>query len=76
MRNSEPAAPIRWRDEHGIDNIHPGMSMRDAFAIAALQGIIAGGFIGTLPHNHEDHGRTAAKFAYMYADAMLSERER
>ena len=55
-----------------------GMSLRDYFAAAALQGILAGlelipiseiadGLIG---------GARISKVAYVYADAMLAEREK
>lgn len=47
-----------------------GMTMRDWFAGQALQGILAGGFADTVPH--DDVGSDAAFFAYKYADDMLS----
>lgn len=54
--------------------ISPGMSLRDYFAAAALQGILAGGFANTIPHDDISGGSQAAGFAYLYADAMLAER--
>jgi hypothetical protein len=45
-----------------------GLSMRDYFAAAALQGIIAA-------HGNESNERVAAEYAYGYADAMIAERK-
>jgi hypothetical protein len=47
----------------------PGMSLRDYFAAAAMQGSIA-----SLPEGDEVHHRNTAAFAYRQADAMLAER--
>lgn len=49
-------------------------SLRDQFALAALTGILAGGFAGTIPHDDINGGGDAAFFAYQYADAMMTER--
>lgn len=43
------------------------MELRDRFAMAALQGLLAGGYQGE--YNH------AARHAYVYADEMLTVRE-
>ena len=43
------------------------MELRDRFAMAALQGLLAGGYDGE--YNH------AARHAYVYADEMLTVRE-
>lgn len=52
-----------------------GMSLRDWFAGKALEGILAGGFATTIPHDDVSSGSDAAFFAYIYADAMLAERQ-
>lgn len=52
----------------------PGMSLRDHFAGLALQGMLAGNFADTVPH--DDVGSDAAFFAYKYADDMLSIRNK
>ena len=54
----------------GIGGANEGMSLRDYFAAAALQGWIA---------RAVDSGRLAqdlARWAYAHADAMLAEREK
>lgn len=51
------------------------MSARDVFAMAALMGILAGGFADTVPHDDIGGGRDAADFAYQYADAMIAARK-
>lgn len=43
------------------------MELRDKFAIAALQGVLAGGYQGEYVH--------AAHHAYYYAEEMLKARE-
>lgn len=50
------------------------LTIRDQMAMAALTGILAGGFADTVPHDDINGGRDAAAFAYAYADAMLAER--
>lgn len=47
--------------------LNPGMTLRDYFAAAALQGMLAN---GRTPMSHESHARAA----YLLADAMLRER--
>ena len=47
--------------------------LRDQIATQALQGILAGGFADTVPHDALDH--SAAYFAYKYADDMLRVRD-
>lgn len=49
-------------------------TLRDEFAMAALNGILSGGFADTVPHDNPGGGHDAAYFAYLYADAMLAER--
>lgn len=46
--------------------VHPGMSLRDYFAAAALQGILA---------RSPETNQMTAEDAYGYADAMLKARE-
>lgn len=45
-----------------------GMSLRDYFAARAMQPLIAGGQFGSIEY--------LAEKAYIYADAMISEREK
>jgi len=42
------------------------LELRDQFAMAALQGLLAGGYTGEFSY--------AAKYAYYYADEMLEAR--
>lgn len=49
---------------------HPGMSLRDYFAIRILAAMISADDVGRLGHTREE-----AKTAYFWADAMLAERE-
>lgn len=52
-------------------DVHEGMTLRDYFAAAALQGIML------LAEVHkEDTDKKVAEWAYSYADAMLKERNR
>ena len=63
-----PAFPT---DNHPLEKLHGGMSLRDWFAGQAVNGLYAG-----LP---EDMGMTpdqAAQQAYEIADAMLKARQR
>ena len=59
---------------------HPGMSMRDYFAAAALQGLIAScakEIIQKLDDKDaETHYELMASVAIAYADAMLAERDK
>ena len=57
------------------DNKHPGMSLRDYFAAAALQGILAACFEEP-DWGSEESDRAIAKNSYGIADAMLAEREK
>jgi hypothetical protein len=70
-KNGGPAFPTATM----AGRILGGMSLRDYFAAAALQGILAGGFADTVPHDDVRGGRDAAFFAYQYADAMLAARD-
>ena len=52
--------------------LHHGMTLRDYFAAKAMQGILAG------HHGEVERGddKTAAEAAYIFANAMLKEREK
>ena len=66
---SRPAFPVsRYGDGEG-GPIEGGLSMRDYFAAAALQGICASG------PSKEYTDQRLANEAYKLADAMLAERE-
>lgn len=61
----------QWVKEEGLPGslvLMGGMTIRDYFAAAALQGMY--GWFGSTPIVHE----VAAKIAYETADAMLQER--
>ena len=60
-----PLSDIEWTDARRHNN---GMSLRDYFAAAALQGMLAD------PDNGPS-ARSSAKSAYIFADAMLTERK-
>ena len=62
-----PAFP--WMHTEG----HGGMSLRDYFAAKALHGMLAAFAGETVPF---PESAPAARDAYMYADAMLSERDK
>jgi hypothetical protein len=52
-----------------------GMSLRDYFAAAALQGILASGAHGAAWMRSLPHGQTMGTFAYRAADEMLAARD-
>jgi hypothetical protein len=62
MRNDQNAFPVTY----GSDGVEHGMTLRDYFAAAALQGLIVSN-----PDWEEDW---VAHNAYLYADWMLKER--
>jgi hypothetical protein len=71
VKNSNMQA-FPFIEPHEDDNIkayHPGMTMRDEFAKAALQALI--------PLSNGDDGEIleAAEDAYSYADAMMKARK-
>jgi hypothetical protein len=66
INDGGPAFPMGYHPE-GSNNDHFGMTIRDVFAAAALQGILANG--GGSWDEHD------AKHAYLCADAMLKARE-
>lgn len=60
----------------GSESLHEGMSLRDYFAAAALQGMLCNGF---MPSEVSQHGHTPYDYpgaAYEIADAMLKRRDR
>lgn len=70
------AFPTIRRAHHWQDGNAPGMSLRDYFAAAALQGIIAHGSDAPI-RDMADRTRAGgfeAAAAYAWADAMLEER--
>lgn len=67
---SGPAFPTIMRDEDGyVSGRGHGMTLRDYFAAAALQGMIANTSIDRLEPDE------FASDAYSYADAMITRRE-
>lgn len=68
----ESAFPIPL---HQIWEMNQGMSLRDYFAVKAMQGMLAypGDEQRGSHHNNNDY-EGVAHMAYGYADAMLSER--
>jgi len=85
-KDGGPAFPVTPTDRSGqCGATEFGMSLRDYFAAAALQGLIAADSEEMCCKSIDDAGiereRVAyaeqfAKSAYRYADAMLRERER
>jgi len=63
---NQPAFPTWKRHE----DITEGMTLRDYFAAAALQGMYAN------PHHHYNTNYMDAQEAYAMADAMLSVRSK
>lgn len=66
-----PAFPHLEPRDPSLTTIAAGMTLRDWFAGQALAGVLAGGFADTIPHDDANGGGDAARFAFMYADAML-----
>ena len=66
---SAPAFPSRRINNHGEDDTYSeGMTLRDYFAAAAMQGLL-------VESGTHDCERTA-HFSYYVADCMLQEREK
>jgi hypothetical protein len=65
MKDGGPAFPM----------IEQGMSLRDYFAAAALQGFIADGVVTTDGNTPEEGAQRLALCAYMVADEMLERRK-
>jgi hypothetical protein len=64
------AFPFRDADGEGGFMTFPGMTLRDYFAAAAMQGLLSS------PDGGPDDWQRVADAAYEAADAMLSARER
>jgi len=79
INDGGPAFPseeqIRCNGEVCDTRKFPGMTLRDYFAAAALQGNLAGQSIDVGYYEGKDAWNKAAKDAYAMADAMLKERE-
>lgn len=78
IENGGPAYPsMNISKASGSNTIHAitkeGMSLRDAFAIAALQGILAGYWSNTAMGDLAPDA--IADEAYQHADAMIAVRE-
>ena len=68
--NGGPAYPVKYQDGAGGYEQADGISIRDYFAAAALQGILSS------PDGGPDDWQRVADAAYYAADAMLAARER
>ena len=68
--NGGPAYPVKYQDGTGGYEQADGISIRDYFAAAALQGMLA----YPIPGNPKPD--VIAEWAYEAADAMLAARER
>ena len=67
MNDGGTAFPIQHSVEYAAPNASPGMSLRDYFAAAALQGLLASGHFGE---------KDLAETCFLYADDMLAQREK
>jgi len=81
MNDGGPAYPVKNRElvvdddgSHTADVQHLGMSLRDRFAIAALQGVLASGPMFSDELDMDKVYGLVAKSAYDQADAMLKAR--
>lgn len=70
-----PAFP-RTVDTSWSSPKHEGMTLRDYFAAAAMQGCLAYSYVCPAKGNYHENSdpEGVAKSAYAYADAMLAER--
>jgi hypothetical protein len=80
INDGGPAFPCIYYSEPIVSigpqfTIKGGMTLRDYFAAAALQGNLAGQSIDVGYYEGKDAWNKAAKDAYAMADAMLKERE-
>ena len=64
-----PAFPAEINGPRGSKLITPGMTLRDYFAAAALQGMLA-------DYTRDSSTHDFAQYAYRYADAMIAERNK
>lgn len=63
------AFPREFAVGNGVRAIEPGLTVRDYFAVQAMNGVISGTEIDLAPEH-------IAKVAYVVADAMLKERSK
>lgn len=68
MRQNDGGPAFPTEESHGDD--YEGMSLRDYFAAAAMQAQI------TCTETVDKTEQGIAKYAYLYADAMLAERNK
>jgi len=67
---------IEPEKDDNIKAYHPGMTMRDEFAKAALQGLLAADWCSAMRDTAPDFGeREVATDAYRIADAMMKARK-
>lgn len=72
---NKPENPLAFpQDANACLDEYRGMTLRDYFAAKAMQGVIAS-TQGIGLEVNEKHIKIVVKKAYMYADAMLKERE-
>lgn len=67
----KPESAFPWTDPAGF--VFSGMSLRDYFAAAALQGMLSS---DSSVDRTKVNKRTWANVAYSFADAMLAERDK
>ena len=75
MDKNKTAFPYVFTNLNGETEIDTGMTLRDYLATKAMDGIIAS-TQGIGLEINENHIKIVVKKAYMYADAMLKEREK
>lgn len=80
--DNSPAFPVFASDNRGaacntVFSPKGGLSLRDYFAAAALQGTLAFYGVGAVENNEDipDHFASCAENAFAIADAMLKARE-
>ena len=55
-----------------VNRLSVPLTRREQFAMVAMQGILAGHFGDTIPHDDVNGGSDAAFFAVNYADALIA----
>jgi len=78
MKNCGPAFPAPFWDGQSMKMLGTGMTLRDYFAAAALNRLLAWDFTGP-PESKSGfahYSEQAALTAYQLADAMLAERDK
>jgi hypothetical protein len=68
-KGNEPAYPLAWTDIHGDDQREYGLTKREEFAKAALQGLLSN-VAGRCPHTEWSY---LVPEAVSLADALLRE---